>query len=349
MSSIFELPLQPALLAGLITLTHPEPAQDRWGYPFNATPGVRRAASTFRSGDADGVVRHGIFIIGYDTSADIQTGLGTERYEIVSARLTLMTSSNFQVVYDPTDDSVYSYLPEDHPLWVEDTDAGRPLELFGAGFRNGETPLTWTEMVPYSPDEGERTVYPVTWDASGEVIDASMNVNIAAPYEARPFAVGQIDGAVAGDNLPWDAPVVFDVDLSQPGVVKYLQNALNMGALYFTATSLHGGGLGARSFPEYHTRDSLVGDPPKLEMTVRVLEAVTEPELMVSWIYQVGGSVFLRFPIVEGREYGIRWSTNLLNWELINDPVLTFPEPGIGQWEHGVEGDYRFYQVFQKD
>lgn len=347
MSSIIELPLQSALLAGLITLTQTEPAQDRWGYPFNATPGVRRAASTFRSSEADGIVRHGIFIIGYDTSADIEAGLGAERYEILSARVTLMTSSNFEVIYDPTNDSVFSYLPEEHPLWVEDIDTGRPLELFGAGFRNGESPLTWTEFAPYSPDEGERTVFPVTRDDSGDVIDASMNVNFAAPYEATPFAIGQIDGAMAGDTVPWDTSVVFDVDLSEPGVVRYFQEALNMGRLYFTATSLHGGAQGARSYPEYHTSDTLIGDPPKLEMTVRVLEV--ETEFLVSWVHQAGDSWLLRFPVVDGQEYGIRWSTDLLDWQMVNDPVLTFPEPEIAQWEHTIQSGNRFYQVFQKD
>jgi hypothetical protein len=326
-------------------LTQAEPAHDRWGYPFNATPGTRAVASVFRSAAAEGLVRHGIFIFGYDTSTGIESGRGEAAYEILSAKVTLMTSSNFEVVYDPTADPVFTYLTNGHPQFVEDADAGRPIELFGAGFRNDFTPLTWTETAPYAPTGGERNVYPVTWDADGQELDASMNVNYAAPYEALPFATGVIAGANPGDNVPLETPVSFDLDLSQPGVTRYLQAGLNVGRLFFTATSLHSGGQGVRTFPEYYTRDSLLGEAPSLELSVRLYES--QEVITVSSIITSSGTRTLRFPSSEAASYGIRWSTDLKNWHLVREPELTAPEAGVSKWVDGSEaGARKFYQVY---
>lgn len=327
------------------TLAQAEPAHDRWGYPFNATPGTRAVASVFRSAEEAGLLRHGIFIMGYDTSTGIESGRGEAAYEILSAKVTLTTSSNFEVVYDPTADPVFTYLTNGHPQFVEDADAGRPLELFGTGFRNDFTPLTWTETAPYAPTGGERTVYPVTWDTDGQELDASMNVNYAAPYEALPFATGEIAGVNPGENVPMETPVSFNLDLSQPGVVRYLQAGLNVGRLFFSATSLHSGGQGVRTFPEYYTRDSLLGEAPRLELSVRLYES--QDVITVSSIITSSGTRTLRFPSSEGARYGIRWSTDLKNWHLVHEPELTTPEIGVSEWVDASEaGARKFYQVY---
>jgi hypothetical protein len=331
------------------SISQGEPAQDRWNYVFNATPGTRGAASAFRSVEEEGVRRHGHYVFGFDTSSTIEPGRGENAYEIVSAKVRLMTSSNFQVPYDPTFDPVATYLPETHPGHVADEDAGRPLELLGAGFRNGATAVTWTETDAYAPAGGERTVYPVSWNASGQELDASMNVNYAAPYEIRPFAVGAIAGAVAGDNVPHDTSVAFDINLSDPGVVAYLKHSLNIGKLYFTATSLNGGGQGERVFPEFHTRDSLLGDGPGLELEVRVYDA-RDTVAVTSLTPASPTSRTLRFASEEGRSYGIRWSEDLKTFHLVRDPLLTRPEAGVSEWVDDDEaaGPMRFYQVYLK-
>jgi len=327
--------------------TWEEPAHDRWNYPFNATPGTRSVASTFVSDSDEGLVRFGTFVLGFDTSTAVEAGRGAVAYEVVAARVTLMTSANFEVVYDPSADPAHSYLTNGHPQLIEDADAGRPLELFGAGFRDGFTPLTWTETAPYAPEGGERSVYPVTWDANGAELDASMNVNFAAPYEALPFAAGVIAGTTPGENVPHDTPVAFDLDLTEPGVLRYLQNALDLGRLFFTATSLHGGGQGVRTFPEYYTRDSLLGEAPKLELTVRLHER--EEVITLSSLDAAPAGRALRFPVLEGADYGVRWSTDLKSWQLVREPVLTFPEAGVAEWvDDSAAGATKFYQVYLK-
>jgi hypothetical protein len=323
-----------------------EPAHDRWGYPFNATPGTRPVASTFGSAEEEGRNRHGLFLVAFDTTPALAPGPDGAAYEIVSAKVTLMTSSNFQVSYDPSVDPVYSYLGEDHPQYVADNDPGRPLELFGAGFRNGYTSLSWTETAAYAPPDGDRNVYPVTWTDHGTELDASMNVNHETPYEAEPFAVGTIADLAPGAMLPFETPVVFEINTDRPGVHRYLQHGLQLGRLVFAVTSLHSGGHGMRTFPEYYTRDSLIGDAPRLELTVRLQEHQEIITLIPAPGHSPGA---LRFQTAEGAAYGIRWSTDLKNWHLIRQPALTAPESGVAEWvDESEPGNTRFYQVYRK-
>ncbi|MFZ9881515.1 MAG: hypothetical protein ACO3QC_08955, partial [Phycisphaerales bacterium] len=64
------------------TYTAETPALDRWNYPFNPTPGTRITASTF--GNAPGAPefdnRDGQYIVGFNTSPSIPTGLGASSY-----------------------------------------------------------------------------------------------------------------------------------------------------------------------------------------------------------------------------------------------------------------------------
>jgi hypothetical protein len=212
---------------------------------------------------------------------------------------------------------------------------------------DGVTAADWTETAPYSPTEGERTVYPATLDETGLEVDASMNVRFDESFELAPFAIGTMDGVTPGETVPEDSSVAFDVDLLQSGVVRYLRASLDAGRIFFTATSLHSGGQGVRTFPEYHTRDSLLGDAPRLELTVRLFEH--EEVITISSIPSAPAAGMLRFPVVEGREFGVRWSMDLKSWFLIREPVLTSPEAGILEWQDdsATEG-LKFYQVYLK-
>jgi len=345
-SSLVAARLDAQLKTEAMALVQDEPAHDRWGYPFNATPGTRAVASTIGAPEEGGRSRHGLFILGFDTAPALEAGRDKAAYEIVSARVTLMTSSNFEVIYDPSLDPVFSYLSSDHPQHAADEDPGRPLELFGAGFRNDYNPLTWTETEAYAPPGGERNVYPVVWTAEGAELDASMNVNGDAPYEVEPFAVGSIADLAPGAPLPFDTPVVFEINLDHPGARAYLQHGLHLGRLVFAVASLHGGGHGVRTFPEYYTRDSLIGDAPKLELTVRLQDA---PEVLTLAAAPGPHPGTLRFPAAEGASYGIRWSADLKSWHLIRDPALTTPEPGVAEWVDDAAPDQkRFYQVYRQ-
>ncbi|HAV62401.1 MAG TPA: hypothetical protein DCY13_08570 [Verrucomicrobiales bacterium] len=285
-------------------LAQNEPAHDRWSYPFTGPPGTLQTAPTFRSRGVDGLARHGFFVLGFDTAPAIEARRGEAAYEMVSAKVPVMTANGFEFAYDPTIDPLFSYLTNGHPQYVADKDAG------------------------------------------GIEIDSSKNVTYAAPYEARPFAVGTLAAVAAGETVPEDTVVSFDVDLSQPGTVRYLQHALNQGRLVFSVTSLHAGSQGGiKTYPDFHTKDSLIGDAPTLELQVRLYDR-TETVTLSAIVPDSGGNK-LRFPTAGGASYGIRWSTDLKSWQLVRESVLTTPEAGVAEWQDvGPANAMKFYQVY---
>jgi hypothetical protein len=326
------------------------PAWDRWSYLFNATPGSRPVASTFRSSSESGLVRHALYVLGFDTAEFAANASDDAEHEIVSAKLTVYTSSNFEVVYDPTSDSVFSFLPDDHPEHVPDTDPGRPVEMFGTGFRNDTTSVTWTPTDPYRPSGGLPTVYPVLWNQDGDEMDVTAHVDFNDPVEAPPFAVGNLADVAPGDPVPFHSPMVFDVQVSDPGVQRYLQAGLASGRLFFTISSLHSGGLGVRSFPEFHTSNSLIGDPPQLELTIRPRQK--DQSIHLTSVRSEIEGIRVAFSPPDTDNYGVRWSTDLKTWYLIRDPDWIQNADGILEWLDNTlnssSADGRFYQIYRR-
>ncbi len=70
-------------------------------------------------------------LVAFDTSLHIEAGLPTSRYQVNSVTVTLtMESGTFaSLSYDPTPDS------RTEVLGLEPGDPGRPMELYGVGFR----------------------------------------------------------------------------------------------------------------------------------------------------------------------------------------------------------------------
>jgi hypothetical protein len=257
-----------------------EPASiDRWMYPFNGTPGSRSAAPTFGSaGDGTGVdTRHGQFLLGWNTASLVPTNAGPVNYLVRRAVVSILVKNDRKFALDPTHDSWRTFLPVEHSLHLDDADAGAPVELFGAGFRGGFTEETFLENSAFgSSAAGERNAFATSYDTNGVFVDVGNNVGKAtaqfAPFEAWPFAVGDVAGLAPGELVPVDSPMRFEIDLSDPLVVGYLQRGLDAGRLRFVVSSLHGASFGGeQSYPDFHTRESLGGDPPILDLEVTVV------------------------------------------------------------------------------
>src|SRR5678815_3302844 len=188
-------------MAGPVQTNWPQPTLDRWMYPFNSTPGLRIEASTFASLNLAGFDdRDAELLVGFDTASAAAPGLGATNYIVHSARIRATISQGDRFVYDPTWDSVASSYATTDPLYVPDSDTGKPIEVFGAGYRNGfgavTTPTT-TEfcetctfggapIVP--PAEGARNVFPAVFDSTGAATDVSRQVR--EHLEAMPMAIG---------------------------------------------------------------------------------------------------------------------------------------------------------------
>ena len=334
-----------------ITANFTEPLHDRWNYPFNATPGTRARASIFRALDPEqGVDRHGTFIMLFDTSEQIPSGRPEADYKIVSAQLRVLTSDNFDVPYDPSPDSITSHLPGEHSDHTADDDPGRPIHVFGAGFRHGLDPGTWNEISPYVPEnETERSVFPAIVDESGEIVDVTLAVDYADPKDAVPFATGSLSETAPGDLIPSDTWMQFEVDLSTASTMKYLQQNLSQGILAFSLTSLNGGGQGIRTFPEFHTSDTLIGEAPQLTLSVELVDSVGTIELpIISGIRTDEAGIHIGINAKGASQLGIRWTQDFITWTEINNPIIATEADGSLSWTDTTVTDSRFYQLIQK-
>lgn len=252
------------------------PAIERWMYAFNAAPCDRPAGSVFGTfGDEAGVdTRHAQLLLGWDTAATIPTNRGPARYLVNRCRVMLTINRGGLFVYDPTQDDFRTYFATNHPSYLPDHDEGRPMELFGAGFRNGFDAASFDACAPFGTNTpGGRNAFAAGWSARGALVDVSNNVgktNEAFPsFEVAPFAIGRTTNAVPGQLVPAGTKVIFDLNLADPFVLAYVRDGLNGGRLRYMASSLHGGGsqFGSPGYPDFATRfNEAVLSPTLLEL-----------------------------------------------------------------------------------
>ncbi|MFN0066721.1 MAG: hypothetical protein ACKVYV_03700 [Limisphaerales bacterium] len=275
------------------TLQFTAPALDRWVYFAGDLDGARPAASTWGSFDPRFDTRDGQFLLGWDTATLVPTNAGPARYLLRRARLTLTVTQADKFAYDPTHDGFETY-STNTPAYRPDDDPGRPVELFGAGFRGGYTAASFLEDSPYGQVNpftssnitiATRHAYAAAFDTNGALVDISNHVGqrnagwTQPEFEVRPWAVGQTTNAAPGELVPDDARFTFEVDLADPLVAGALQRALHEGRLRLVVSSLHPagqvggpvGGGGQGSFPLWATKENLVYDPPHLELDGRVM------------------------------------------------------------------------------
>ncbi|MBN9692110.1 MAG: hypothetical protein J0M24_17845 [Verrucomicrobia bacterium] len=298
-------------------------------YPFNASPGFRPAAPVFATfGDESGVdTRHGQFILGWDTASQIASQLPAQRYRVTAARLTLRTLREGSFLNDSTEDPWASYLPTNSVSYRPDTDPGRPVELFGAGFRNGFTAESYLEDSPFgSSSVARRNAFAAGYNERGELVDVSNNVGKTnseqLPFVARPFAVGTIAQVPNGEPVPAGAAVVFEFNLIDPFVVKYLQTALSEGRLRLSVTWLgESGGLGGSpQYPDFATRENILQDPPRLELAGVVFgeEDSDSDGLSDDWERHFWGNL----EKAAGDDSDADGRTNLEEWGWGTDPTV---------------------------
>ncbi len=257
------------------------PAIERWMYANNGAPCDRPAGSVFATfGDGAGVdTRHAQHLLGWDTGASIPPGRGPTRYLVQRCRVTLTVNRGNLFAYDPTADALRTYFETNHPAWLPDIDTGRPIELFGAGYRNGFTAASFDQCALFGSNAtGQRNAFAAGWSTNGELVDVSNNVgktNAAfAPFAVAPFAIGQTTNVAPGQLVPAGARITFDLNLTDPLVRSYVQSALDSGTLRLMVSSLHtsGGQFGAPSYPDFATHfNEVVLDPTRIEIEGTVI------------------------------------------------------------------------------
>ena len=264
-------------------------------YPFNFQPGVRPVAPTYGSFDYRFDTRDAQFLLGWDTASQLATNAEPWRILLRTVRLTLTSvapiAPNKPFVYDPTHDAFETYLGiGNQPGAVPDSDPGRPIEVFGIGYRGAFDDATFLETSPYgalgSVTSGSvsivtRNAYAAMYDATGALIDIANNVGqlntnwTAAAFEVTPWAVGSISGVAPGDEVPDGSKMSFELRLEDPLILGHVQRALAAGRVRLAVSSLSPAGQstpggtgagGAGAYPWWATKENLLYDPPRLEI-----------------------------------------------------------------------------------
>jgi hypothetical protein len=261
--------------ASLLQLS--EPTYDRWIYPFGGGAGTETGAPSFGAPGNPGFdERDSTLYVGYDTASLVTPGLGVSAYQIHSVRLTATLNSG-AFSYDPTYDSFSSYLDATNALHTADTDTGRPVELYGAGFRNGQTFASFGESGAYGSPT--RSVFAQSVEAGGVFTDVQNNLDSlnggVGGFNPNFFAIGQA-ALNPGDAVPAETEFTFDVILN-PDTLTYLQQGLNIGNLAFVVSSLHAASFGGpATYPRWRTKENLLGGAVTLEVNYS-LHVVPEP------------------------------------------------------------------------
>ena len=276
------------------------PTMDKWMYPFEfGTGGSRPVAPTFASFDPRFDTRDAEFLIGWQTQASIPTNAAPSRYLLRRVRLSLTvgrdlvnnaTGERVTFNYDPSFDSYRTHLPSQHPDHQPDADAGRPVEVFGAAFRNGYDAVSYLEDTPFgivgaftsnNISIGTRNAFAAVFDARGQWVDVANHVGqtnanwTQPPFEARPWAVGQTTGVAPGAGVPVGSTFTFDLDLADPQIAGHLARSLAAGRLSLMVSSLSpakqvtpgGTGLGGSgAYPQWSTREDNLFPGPVLEV-----------------------------------------------------------------------------------
>ena len=281
------------LLAGTIITRDAD--FDRWNYPFNSSPGLRNLASTFGAigggafDDFDGQ-----FLVGFELSTDLPALGPGESYLVHSVQVTA-THSTGAFAYDPTFDNYATYLDASDPDFVADHDAGRPVELWGAGLRNGYSsfgfagPLPPTAPPTFNSGSFFAFADPTLVDvrnafAFDPLLGNVSNVITDRLLTAEAWATGTVAGLSPGAPVAEGVPGVstgstftFDVDLSRPEILSYIETGLGNGQLFFTIASLHEAAQQAGGTnPNFYTGNNF--DPFAVEPTLTIdVEVVPEP------------------------------------------------------------------------
>ena len=320
-----------------------EPSQDRWMYPSNSTPGTRPQASTFSAlpGSAGLDDRWGFFLFAFDTGPAVPPGLPPEIYRIRSVKVSATIGQDRLFAFDPSYDPWQTYDTPTVPASLMDEDAGRPLELHGAGFRGAWTPASFLESSPYgSSVPGSRNDYPLGFDAAGSFRDVSNN--ITDQFDSSPWAVGKTEAVAPGDPVPVDTVFTFEVDNGIPGVTAYLRQGLAAGRVCFSRTSLHPATQQAGEFVAWLTKDDpyhqlFGGQAPSLSIEAELDLPVT--------ISNSAGLVSLSWPEYAGFTHTLQASPDLSgnSWIPVHTHAATVN--GTGGHSENINGQSRFFRL----
>lgn len=343
------------------------PIGDKYMYPFiddspTSNEGKRDYGAAFGAyGNLDDPAfnfddRDAQFFLDFSTTPLVPAGKGAVNYKVVSMTVSLVVENEGGFRYDPTFDSLSTYLNQAAP-----DDFGRPLELYGVGYRSGFTRSTFTADSPFqtSPSSSavdpkgdwnrKRNAYAMDFNSSGLARDISNNVE--EQFEVNPWAVADSPGYIDRDTndyvqssiqpgslMPEGRVLRFQVDTSKPFIASYLQDALNAGRLHLMVSSLYDAQQQNSSIPRFYSLD--IGVPelaPQLSAVVLVMPTTT--------IEKISGGFRVNFDTVVGQSYLVQYRDSLTSGSWLPLGGLRAGSGGILFQNDTTTVTSRFYRV----
>jgi hypothetical protein len=273
--------------ASPIVATYDQPALDRWMEPFNSSPGYRTTGSSFGS---IGVNIPGFnfddrfaqILIGFDTNDQVPPGRGLCGYRVLGASVVMTVANDLVFPYDATYDAWTTYTT------AGDGD-GRPVELYGAAFRNGwtacDTPATFPCFFegtasnpgpPFSPggspNENIRNAFATDFKNG---VERDVSNNIRDGFDPTPFAIGRNPALTAGQYVPVDTELTFVLDVANPDIQLFLRRAMDTGLLRLMVATLQqassGGGPGSGEYASFYMKEiGFPGLAARLSLSVQL-------------------------------------------------------------------------------
>jgi len=358
--------LASAILSTPASATIILPVGDKYMYPFiidDPVGGLRAYASAFGAYGAIDTIpgwsfddRDGQFFLDFATHEIAPPAKGPASYRILGLTLTIVVQNDFAFRYDPSFDLLSTYNGT-----IADSDPGRPMELYGVGYRAGWARSSFNQDSPFQTISAEaqnftrvRNVYALDFSSAGSPRDVSNNVE--ENFETNPWAVADSPGFIdlvgnyvpsplqAEELVPEGSVFRFDVNLSNPHITAYLQDSLNAGRLHLMVSSLYGTSQASPDIPKFYTRE--IGDgydylKPQLKADILVVPAPA--------IEKTTAGFRISYDTVSGQSYQVQYTDRLSppSWQPAGvlhsgtGSVLSHEDANAGQSTNGS----RFYRV----
>lgn len=284
-----------------------EPAGDKHMYPFinDIPPNDRRpSASVFGAyGALDNIPnydfddRDGQFFLDFSTSSLAAAGQGAVNYQVTSLEIWVVVQNNGSFFFDSSADSLSTY---QNP--ATDSDPGRPIEIYGVGYRGGFSRESFNQDSPFQTLGGVKNVrnaYAIDFGGDGSPRDVTNNVEEA--FEPSPWAIAEAPGYIdfngnfvsapvsSGTSVPEGTVLRFRVNLADSKIRSYVQEGLHAGRLHLMVSSLYNATQQTSDIPKFYTKDSNLHVPsdgiylaPRLYAEVTLASAGTLPVPQVS-------------------------------------------------------------------
>ena len=350
-----------------------QPAGDKHMYPFmNDLPpnDLRPSASVFGAyGALDNIPgydfddRDAQFFLDFATASLVAPGQGASNYQVTSLEVWVVVSNDNSFFFDSSADALSTY---QNP--ATDSDHGRPIEIYGVGYRGGFTQATFNQDSPFGPAgsiyKNVRNAYAIDFGSDGNPRDVSNNVEEG--FTPNPWAIADAPGSIdfdgnfvasplsAGSPVPEGTVFRFQLNLTDPKVRTYVQEGLHAGRIHLMVSSLYNATQQSSDIPKFYTKESGFHLPsagiylaPRLyaEVTLASASLPPAPKVSVSRLNPSGFRVSFETQIgyryvVEGRD-----SLSSGNWSAKS---MTFTGNGGTQFFDDTEASLpakRFYRV----